>query len=104
MAPAACQVAREDLVACLLRTDCVLKSGKTPMECLHSPKELPEQCQHLIVRFADCKKGMLDMRRRFRGNHLSDEAKDHARDSVLSAGTVELGKESGEYEEGQRRV
>ncbi|OXG28723.1 hypothetical protein J008_02406 [Cryptococcus neoformans] len=75
----ACQLAKEELVACLLRTDCVLKSGKTPQECLQKPQELPLQCQHLITRFTDCKKGMLDMRRRFRGNHLSEEAKERAR-------------------------
>ncbi|WVO21299.1 uncharacterized protein IAS62_002607 [Cryptococcus decagattii] len=66
MPPPACQIAKEDLLACLLRTDCVLKSGKTPQECLQKPQELPLQCQHLIIRFSDCKKGMLDMRRRFR--------------------------------------
>ncbi|KAI9633366.1 cytochrome c oxidase assembly protein PET191-domain-containing protein [Dioszegia hungarica] len=70
MTGAACQSIRDDLVACLLRTDCVLRSGKTPQECLKSP-DLPIQCQHLITAFADCKKGMLDPKRRFRGNHLS---------------------------------
>ncbi|WWD22871.1 hypothetical protein CI109_107366 [Kwoniella shandongensis] len=86
----ACQAARDDLVSCLLRTDCVLKTGKTPTECLKHPDELPLQCQHLISRFTDCKKGMLDMRRRFRGNHLSDEAKDKARGNVLTAGAVDV--------------
>ncbi|OCF59895.1 hypothetical protein L486_02568 [Kwoniella mangroviensis CBS 10435] len=88
--PAACQEAREELVACLLRTDCVLKSGQTPTECLHHPSELPLQCQHLIARFADCKKGMLDMRRRFRGNHLSESAKAAARGEILNQGTVDI--------------
>lgn len=37
----------------------VLKSGKTPQECLQKPQELPLQCQHLIIRFSDCKKGMV---------------------------------------------
>ncbi|WWC85519.1 uncharacterized protein L201_000383 [Kwoniella dendrophila CBS 6074] len=88
--PAACQESRDELVACLLRTDCVLKSGKTPSECLHHPQELPIQCQHLIARFADCKKGMLDMRRRFRGNHLSETAKASARGEFLNQGTVDI--------------
>ncbi|WVO13564.1 hypothetical protein L204_101185 [Cryptococcus depauperatus] len=79
MPPRACQIPREELIACLLRTDCVLKEGKTPAECLKTPKELPIQCQHLIARLSDCKKGMLDMRRRFKGNHLSEEAKARAR-------------------------
>ncbi|WVF66360.1 hypothetical protein IAT40_001100 [Kwoniella sp. CBS 6097] len=90
MAPLACQEARDELVACLLRTDCVLKTGKTPQECLKQPHDLPIQCQHLIARFADCKKGMLDMRRRFRGNHLSETAKAQARGEILHQGTVEL--------------
>jgi hypothetical protein len=37
----------------------VIKSGKTPAECIRSPQELPLQCQHLITAYSDCKKGMV---------------------------------------------
>ena len=78
----ACQNARDELIACLLRSDwsvlphpsntcplraerwadgptSVLKTGKTPRECVRSSSELPLQCQHLITNYADCKKGMV---------------------------------------------
>ncbi|CAK9781192.1 hypothetical protein CC85DRAFT_289004 [Cutaneotrichosporon oleaginosum] len=73
--PLACQRERDELAQCILRTDCVLKQGKSPKECLSNKDNLPLQCQHLLASFSDCKRGLLDMRRRFRGNHLSDEAK-----------------------------
>ena len=39
-------------------------------DCLRSPlaEELPLQCQQLKRGFAECKRGMIDMRKRFRGN------------------------------------
>lgn len=42
----------------------------TPLECLSSPhlETLPMQCQQLKRGFRDCKRGMVDMRKRFRGN------------------------------------
>ncbi len=42
----------------------------TAVECLASPhlETLPEQCQQLKAGFRDCKRGMIDMRKRFRGN------------------------------------
>ena len=41
-----------------------------PLECLSPPLvyELPEACQQLKKGFRDCKRGMVDMRKRFRGN------------------------------------
>ncbi|TXT09021.1 hypothetical protein VHUM_02495 [Vanrija humicola] len=71
----ACQRERDDLVQCILRTDCVLKQNKSPKECLQAKTELPIQCQQLLATYTDCRRGLLDMRRRFRGNHLTDEAK-----------------------------
>lgn len=42
----------------------------TAAECLRSPlaEELPLKCQQLKKGFGDCKRGMVDMRKRFRGN------------------------------------
>jgi hypothetical protein len=77
--PLPCQNPRDELIACVLRTDwfvgtsppvqqdktspqltrSVLKKGKSPAECLRNPSELPMQCQHLMSSYADCKKGMV---------------------------------------------
>ncbi|BEJ16400.1 hypothetical protein CspHIS471_0510050 [Cutaneotrichosporon sp. HIS471] len=83
--PLACQRERDELAQCVMRTDCVLKQGKSPKECLSSKDNLPVQCQHLLASFSDCRRGMLDMRRRFRGNHLSEEAKHNGGDAALGA-------------------
>ncbi|GES64249.1 putative cytochrome c oxidase assembly protein [Aspergillus terreus] len=42
----------------------------TPRECLSAPlvDELPMRCQQLRKGFSECKRGMIDMRKRFRGN------------------------------------
>lgn len=42
----------------------------TPGDCLRPPLKytLPTQCQQLQKGYAECKKGMIDMRKRFRGN------------------------------------
>ena len=42
-----------------------------PQECLDNPKlnkDLPELCIAQMKAFLDCKRGMVDMRKRFRGN------------------------------------
>ncbi|EJT48565.1 hypothetical protein A1Q1_02414 [Trichosporon asahii var. asahii CBS 2479] len=60
--PLACAKDREDLIQCVLRTDCeanlsVMKKGKTPGDCIRS-NDLPLPCQHLLANYADCKRGM----------------------------------------------
>jgi cytochrome c oxidase assembly factor 5 len=42
----------------------------TPVECLSPPllETLPLQCQQLKIGFRECRRGMVDMRKRFRGN------------------------------------
>ena len=41
-----------------------------PVDCLRSPlfDDLPPRCQQLKKGYGDCKRGMIDMRKRFRGN------------------------------------
>ncbi|KAF8195967.1 cytochrome c oxidase assembly protein PET191-domain-containing protein [Mycena galopus ATCC 62051] len=54
---------------CLMRSDCVVKDGHKPSECLRNhTSELPEECQSLRRATFECKRGMIDMRNRFRGN------------------------------------
>jgi len=42
-----------------------------PADCLRSPllETLPVQCQQLKRGYGACKRGMVDMRKRFRGNN-----------------------------------
>ncbi|ORX34921.1 cytochrome c oxidase assembly protein PET191-domain-containing protein [Kockovaella imperatae] len=90
-----CQGPRDELIACVMKSDCVLKGGKSVGDCIRSPQELPLRCQHLIANYSDCKKGMLDMRRRFRGNHLSDDAMKMATGAGLAgAGMADIGPDT----------
>src|SRR5437762_14123331 len=45
-------------------------SRHTPAECLRAPllETLPTRCQQLKHGYGMCKRGMVDMRKRFRGN------------------------------------
>ena len=47
-----------------------MKQRNKPIDCLRSPlfDELPTRCQQLKKGYGDCKRGMIDMRKRFRGN------------------------------------
>jgi cytochrome c oxidase assembly factor 5 len=68
--PSSCKELRAALAACLQQSDCILIHHNKPLDCLSPPliDTLPEQCQQLKRGFRDCKKGMVDMRKRFRGN------------------------------------
>ncbi|KAL5460365.1 hypothetical protein EMCRGX_G033811 [Ephydatia muelleri] len=64
----ACSGLREELLDCLLKSDCVRKHGLTPRQCLQegAPDQNPE-CNSLHVAFFECKRSLLDNRTRFRG-------------------------------------
>ncbi|CAL1717359.1 unnamed protein product [Somion occarium] len=71
-----CEPLLAALKECLLQSDCVRKEGRLPSDCLkHHLDELPEQCQSLRKATFECKRGMLDMRKRFRGNNAGAAAK-----------------------------
>ncbi|XP_037685786.1 cytochrome c oxidase assembly factor 5-like [Choloepus didactylus] len=57
-----CAGMKEDLGARLLRLDCVLQEGKSPLQCLKEGN-----CKALKYSFFECKRSMLDTRSRFRG-------------------------------------
>ncbi|CAG7849421.1 SubName: Full=Uncharacterized protein {ECO:0000313/EMBL:CCA67215.1} [Serendipita indica DSM 11827] len=64
-----CEGIRVALKSCLIRSECVLKHNNLPSECLRDHfDELPTECKQLRQSLYECKKGMLDMRNRFRGN------------------------------------
>ncbi|KIP12878.1 hypothetical protein PHLGIDRAFT_17552 [Phlebiopsis gigantea 11061_1 CR5-6] len=65
-----CEPLLAALKECLMQSDCVLKQGHLPSECLRDhTAELPERCQSLRKATFECKRGLLDMRKRFRGNN-----------------------------------
>ncbi|KAF9534853.1 cytochrome c oxidase assembly protein PET191-domain-containing protein [Crepidotus variabilis] len=69
-----CQNLIAALKDCLKYSDCVMKDGRRPSDCLKNHmEELPEECQSLRKATYECKRGMLDMRKRFRGNIVGSQ-------------------------------
>ncbi|KAJ3510301.1 hypothetical protein NLJ89_g4760 [Agrocybe chaxingu] len=69
-----CQNLIAALKDCLKHSDCVMKDGNRPSDCLkYHLDELPEECQSLRKATYECKRGMLDMRKRFRGNMIGSQ-------------------------------
>ncbi|OJJ48378.1 hypothetical protein ASPZODRAFT_92930 [Penicilliopsis zonata CBS 506.65] len=68
--PSSCHQIRDALAECLQQSDCIMVQRHTPRECLSAPyvDELPVKCQQLRKGFSECKRGLIDMRKRFRGN------------------------------------
>ena len=45
---------------CVLHSDCVIKKGNLPSECIkHHIDELPEECRSLRLAAFECKRGMV---------------------------------------------
>ncbi|KAK9473868.1 protein required for assembly of cytochrome c oxidase [Dipodascopsis tothii] len=66
-----CRDERIGLALCLQRSPCVLIERNTPKDCLMDDKlreTLPDACLARMRSFAACRRGILDMRKRFRGN------------------------------------
>ncbi|XP_001607289.1 cytochrome c oxidase assembly factor 5 [Nasonia vitripennis] len=63
-----CADVRAQLKMCLLNTDCCKIHKMTPRECLlsHHPS-VPDECHVLRYTFFECKRSLMDARRRFRG-------------------------------------
>ncbi|KAI9777965.1 MAG: hypothetical protein M1839_008500 [Geoglossum umbratile] len=68
--PSSCKDIRAALAECLQNSDCIMISRHTPADCLRPPllETLPTRCQQLKHGYGMCKRGMVDMRKRFRGN------------------------------------
>ncbi|KAG4301409.1 hypothetical protein PCANB_002339 [Pneumocystis canis] len=68
--PNSCNSIRKALASCILNSDC-MRNGNSAKECLSNPElieSVPLQCYLLKKSLCDCKREMLDMRKRFRGN------------------------------------
>ncbi|KAJ5181080.1 Cytochrome c oxidase [Penicillium cf. griseofulvum] len=76
--PASCNDIRQALAQCLQESDCIMVQRHSPRECLSSPlaEELPVKCQQLRKGFSECKRGLIDMRKRFRGNQPISVSRD----------------------------
>ncbi|KAK2838261.1 hypothetical protein FQN49_006456 [Arthroderma sp. PD_2] len=76
--PSSCKDLRQALAECLQESDCIMVQRNTPQECLRSPnlEQLPVKCQQLKKGLSECKRGMVDMRKRFRGNQPFQLAKE----------------------------
>ncbi|CCH59971.1 hypothetical protein TBLA_0C01570 [Henningerozyma blattae CBS 6284] len=69
--PASCKDQKKAVAICLQRSPCVMLERNKPQDCLDNPelrKDLPELCLAQMRAFLDCKKGILDMTKRFTGN------------------------------------
>ncbi|KAG7291722.1 hypothetical protein NEMBOFW57_001741 [Staphylotrichum longicolle] len=68
--PSSCKDIRAALAQCLQESECVMVERHTAAECMREPlvDTLPLKCQQLKKAFGECRRGMLDMRKRFRGN------------------------------------
>lgn len=63
-----CAQLRAELKMCLLESDCCRIHKKTPRECLRVRNEtVPDACYVLHQSFYDCKRSIIDAKRRMRG-------------------------------------
>ncbi|CCE62071.1 hypothetical protein TPHA_0B03990 [Tetrapisispora phaffii CBS 4417] len=68
---ASCHDQKRAVAICLQRSPCVMIQRNTPQKCIEDPalsKDLPELCLAQMKAFLDCKRGMVDMTKRFTGN------------------------------------
>ncbi|KAE8226979.1 hypothetical protein CF319_g472 [Tilletia indica] len=71
---ATCTPIRSALADCLLASPCVAQQGHSAQDCLrdHNLRDaLPDECKGMYRSYVECRRSMLDMRKRFRGNFLS---------------------------------
>ena len=65
--PSSCKDIRDALAACVQESDCVMIQRNKPSDCLRPPliDEMPTKCQQLKKGLGECKRGMVDMRKRY---------------------------------------
>ncbi|SCU99189.1 LADA_0H18118g1_1 [Lachancea dasiensis] len=93
---ASCNDQRKAVAICLQRSPCVLIERNTPKKCLEDPelsKDLPELCLAQMKAFLECKRGMVDMTKRFRGNGALSTGKYDQQYDNLSSGNFDAREE-----------
>ncbi|KAJ2541877.1 Dephospho-CoA kinase (Dephosphocoenzyme A kinase) (COAE), partial [Coemansia sp. RSA 1933] len=65
-----CEGIRDEYIQCLLRSECVFIQRHSVKECITDKKLaalVPDECNSLRHSLFECKRGLLDMRKRMRG-------------------------------------
>jgi len=66
-----CKNVRQAFIECIKISDC-MKKGETFHNCVKlagtETPDISDQCRAIAISYYDCKRGQLDMTRRFRGN------------------------------------
>ncbi|AWU74771.1 mitochondrial protein PET191 [Pichia kudriavzevii] len=86
---ASCKDQLKQVAICLQRSPCVMIERHTPKECISKPElteELPELCKAHLATFLECKRGIVDMRKRIRGNGTLSTGKYDEQYNKLSSG------------------
>jgi len=69
-----CDTLKEELRLCLLRSDCVRRERRTPLECMKSTDDsVPEECTILRQAYFQCRHELMSTRNRFRGKKFSEK-------------------------------
>ncbi|KAJ1969540.1 hypothetical protein IWQ62_000557 [Dispira parvispora] len=59
--PGTCHPVRDDLIKCILKSDCVTKDKHSVKDCLKEPhlrESLPPECQSLRLSYLECKRSL----------------------------------------------
>ncbi|AET37601.1 Pet191p Ecym_1368 [Eremothecium cymbalariae DBVPG len=89
---ASCNDQRKAVAICLQRSPCVMIERNTPKKCLEDPKlqkDLPELCIAQMKAFIECKRGMVDMTKRFTGNGPLSTGKNNEQYENLCSGNFD---------------
>lgn len=82
---------RDELAECILQSPCVRRDGHKPTECLkHHMDEMSTECNNVLRSYVACRRGVLDMRQRFRMSAPMVQASERARDREAKARGEEL--------------
>lgn len=59
--PSSCKEIRQELIECMLKSDCVLIKRNTVQECFKEEHkaDVPSECLSIKRSFAECKRGMV---------------------------------------------
>ncbi|GMM29755.1 Pet191 protein [Martiniozyma asiatica (nom. inval.)] len=86
---ASCKDQLKQVAICLQRSPCVMIERNTPKKCATDPelaRQLPELCKAQLTTFLECKRGMVDMSKRIRGNGTLSTGKYDDQYEKLSSG------------------
>ncbi|ODV97068.1 hypothetical protein PACTADRAFT_15565 [Pachysolen tannophilus NRRL Y-2460] len=89
---ASCKDQLKQVAICLQRSPCVLIERNKPKECIENPKlskDLPELCKAQLKTFLECKRGIVDPKKRIRGNGALSTGKYDEQYEKLSTGNFD---------------